>query len=54
MRYPYDTLSKGQQQKVLISRALMADPELMILDEPCGGLDIFCPGVIFMHMVRKV
>lgn len=51
MRYPYDTLSKGQQQKVLISRALMADPELMILDEPCGGLDIFAREY-FLHMVE--
>ncbi len=51
IRYPYDTLSKGQQQKVLISRALMADPELMILDLPCGGLDIFAREY-FLHMVE--
>ncbi len=33
-------LSQGEQKKVLISRALILDPELVILDEPCEGLDI--------------
>ncbi|MDE0030956.1 MAG: ATP-binding cassette domain-containing protein [Deltaproteobacteria bacterium] len=35
----FGTLSQGEQQKVLISRALMARPYLMFLDEPCAGLD---------------
>ncbi len=35
----FGTLSQGEQQKVLISRALMARPGLMFLDEPCAGLD---------------
>jgi len=36
----FDMLSKGERQHVLISRAFMTDPEILILDEPGTGLDV--------------
>ena len=49
----FGTLSQGEQQKVLIARARMTKPYLIVFDEPCAGMD---PGARenFLATLRKV
>lgn len=40
MNVPFRRLSGGQKQRALISRALAADPQMLVLDEPTNGMDL--------------
>jgi ABC-2 type transport system ATP-binding protein len=45
--------SKGMKQKILISAALLHDPDLLIFDEPLSGLDI-TTAIVFRHLVSTL
>lgn len=53
-RYNYHLLSQGQRQRVLIVRALLVKPKLLILDEPCSGMDILAKAKFLQTLERLV
>jgi zinc transport system ATP-binding protein len=47
------TLSAGQSQKILLARALMGNPDLLLLDEPSTGIDMNSQKEIY-HFLKKI
>jgi ABC-2 type transport system ATP-binding protein len=50
---PISTYSKGMKQRVLISAALLHDPDVLILDEPLSGIDV-TSAQLFQHLLSEL
>ena len=48
----YRTLSEGQKQRVLVARALAANPQLLVLDEPTAAMDLSAERGVFELLAR--
>ncbi len=53
MDMPISSYSKGMVQKVLISSALLHDPEILLMDEPLSGLDV-TTGLVIKDLLRML
>ena len=49
---PFSHLSEGQKRRFLLARALVHDPEVLVLDEPTNGLDIRARHQLLQHLSR--
>ncbi len=50
---PISAYSKGMKQRVLISAALLHDPDVLILDEPLSGIDV-TSALLFKHLLTEL
>lgn len=49
---PFSLLSKGERQNILLARAMISDPEILVLDEPGTGLDVLSREYLLQKIKR--